>query len=346
MAFIDYYAILGLPPAANRDEIKKAYRQLAKKTHPDKNQEDEDATANFQKLNDAYSILSDPNKRRTYDTTYQQQHRTYTHRNYSSNPSFNAQRQTYTQNATRSNTPKPKNAGPEIFVTPSWETPSMRQLRMRVEAADSSIRISSSWVSRDKRNIRITKRNIMATEVLLNSLKEEMMQDEYEKAKKFGYEYFKNPQIYNLCEEGDPKIEAKKRRLLALKADLQAYQEELGSLEKKLGDYRVTLSGRSTERAMAASRYNWEYRAEEQKRQHEQYFSAGATQDKERKKGPDDEGRDTFEQEKGFFPEFRRENFDFLRWMHQFNQSAGNSAHEFQQKKSQGEDVGQNANES
>jgi DnaJ-class molecular chaperone len=52
MDFIDYYKILQLIPTANTDEIKTAYRQLAKTTHPDKNREDKQATSNFQKVSD------------------------------------------------------------------------------------------------------------------------------------------------------------------------------------------------------------------------------------------------------------------------------------------------------
>ncbi|NDV78403.1 DnaJ C-terminal domain-containing protein [Dysgonomonas sp. 511] len=67
MAFIDYYSILGIPKTANADEIKKAYRKLARKHHPDINPNDEEAKRKFQQVNEANEVLSDPDKRKKYD---------------------------------------------------------------------------------------------------------------------------------------------------------------------------------------------------------------------------------------------------------------------------------------
>ena len=61
------YEILGVQQTASVDEIKKAYRRLALLKHPDKNPNDEKASENFQKLQKAYQILSDPKKRERYD---------------------------------------------------------------------------------------------------------------------------------------------------------------------------------------------------------------------------------------------------------------------------------------
>lgn len=63
----DFYKILGLPRTANKNEIKKAYRNLAKKMHPDKNSEDPKASEKFSDLSAAYEILSDDDKRKLYD---------------------------------------------------------------------------------------------------------------------------------------------------------------------------------------------------------------------------------------------------------------------------------------
>ncbi|PSN36207.1 DnaJ shv [Blattella germanica] len=63
----DFYSILGVPRNANTNQIKKAYRTLAKELHPDKNQDDPDASRKFQDLGAAYEVLSDPDKRETYD---------------------------------------------------------------------------------------------------------------------------------------------------------------------------------------------------------------------------------------------------------------------------------------
>lgn len=67
MAFIDYYQILGVPKTASDDEIKKAYRKLARKLHPDVNPNDKEANKKFQQLNEANDVLSDPEKRKKYD---------------------------------------------------------------------------------------------------------------------------------------------------------------------------------------------------------------------------------------------------------------------------------------
>lgn len=63
----DYYAVLGLQKTANENEIKKAYRKLAMKYHPDKNQNDKNAEDKFKEISEAYSVLSDPEKRKIYD---------------------------------------------------------------------------------------------------------------------------------------------------------------------------------------------------------------------------------------------------------------------------------------
>lgn len=63
----DYYAILEVPRTASQDEIKKAYRKLSKQYHPDVNQNNKDAEERFKKINEAYSIVGDENKRREYD---------------------------------------------------------------------------------------------------------------------------------------------------------------------------------------------------------------------------------------------------------------------------------------
>ena len=63
----DYYEVLGLNKGASEEELKKAYRKLAKQYHPDVNPGDKGAEAKFKELNEAYSVLSDPDKRARYD---------------------------------------------------------------------------------------------------------------------------------------------------------------------------------------------------------------------------------------------------------------------------------------
>lgn len=67
MAYIDYYNILGVSKNASADDIKKAYRKLARKLHPDLNPNDKEAHKKFQQLNEANEVLSDPEKRAKYD---------------------------------------------------------------------------------------------------------------------------------------------------------------------------------------------------------------------------------------------------------------------------------------
>lgn len=67
MEFIDYYKVLELAKSASADEIKKAYRKLARKYHPDTNQDDATANKKFQQINEANEVLSDPEKRKKYD---------------------------------------------------------------------------------------------------------------------------------------------------------------------------------------------------------------------------------------------------------------------------------------
>jgi curved DNA-binding protein len=65
--FKDYYQVLGISKNASSDEIKRAYRKLARKYHPDLNAGDKQAEARFKEVNEAQEVLSDPDKRRKYD---------------------------------------------------------------------------------------------------------------------------------------------------------------------------------------------------------------------------------------------------------------------------------------
>ncbi len=67
MAKKDYYEVLGVPRGASKDDIKKAYRKLAIKYHPDKNPGDKSAEDRFKEATEAYEILADEKKRQAYD---------------------------------------------------------------------------------------------------------------------------------------------------------------------------------------------------------------------------------------------------------------------------------------
>jgi curved DNA-binding protein len=72
MEYKDYYKVLGVEKNATQQQIKEAYRKLAFRYHPDRNKNDRLATEKMKQINEAYSVLSDPQKRKQYDALYHQ----------------------------------------------------------------------------------------------------------------------------------------------------------------------------------------------------------------------------------------------------------------------------------
>ncbi|HHW59544.1 MAG TPA: DnaJ domain-containing protein, partial [Bacteroidales bacterium] len=67
MEYKDYYKILGVSKNSSTEDIKKAYKKLALQYHPDKNPGNKEAEEKFKEINEAYEVLSDPEKRKRYD---------------------------------------------------------------------------------------------------------------------------------------------------------------------------------------------------------------------------------------------------------------------------------------
>ena len=121
---MDHYASLGIEQTASTDEIKKAYRKLALKYHPDKNDGDKSAEEMFKKISDAYSILSDPDKKRKYDERFTKtqfkQHGGFGFEDFVNNFGSNEFRRRSSENARktqgRTHTPPPSSEHLNIYI--------------------------------------------------------------------------------------------------------------------------------------------------------------------------------------------------------------------------------------
>jgi len=84
----DYYAILGLQRGASTREIKRAYKKLVRKWHPDLHPDDLACRTQIQMINEAYEVLSNPGKRRAYDLRIEEGRRVESHRGRHEHPFF------------------------------------------------------------------------------------------------------------------------------------------------------------------------------------------------------------------------------------------------------------------
>ncbi|EWG48889.1 hypothetical protein FVEG_16351 [Fusarium verticillioides 7600] len=215
MDFVNYYKILQLPHTANQDEIKTAYRQLAKTMHPDKNPDDCQATLNFQNLNDAYSTLSDLRKRRVYDIAYERHTRPYP-------PPYSTE--------VRTRTSKFKNEKTTPFPNPHWVD------RRQVEQF---IRQFKSCVSKAVQQVSIQKRRIEQKQEAVRALEDEILTARFEMIEI--YECGAGPSNLERTKEY-PQIQAQERIKAELEADLKEEEEKLASLERQVLEFNLRLS--------------------------------------------------------------------------------------------------------
>ncbi|HET8963687.1 MAG TPA: DnaJ domain-containing protein [Chitinophagales bacterium] len=117
MTFKNYYTILGVKNTAGLDEIKAAFRNLAKKYHPDKNRENKSAEDFFKEVQEAYAVLSNDEKRRIYDRKFSYLNRYQSNAPYKGNAYQYAQQQARSQHRQDPQPPEKKTStDPYLFI--------------------------------------------------------------------------------------------------------------------------------------------------------------------------------------------------------------------------------------
>lgn len=125
MAFIDYYQVLGVDKSASQDDIKKAYRKLARKFHPDLNPNDPTAKEKFQAINEANEVLSDPEKRKKYDEYGE---------HWKHADEFEAQKQAVSRQGTSEVSAPERRVSTRTVTAPTGIRPTDRNLRAAMQA--------------------------------------------------------------------------------------------------------------------------------------------------------------------------------------------------------------------
>ncbi|KAI1023778.1 hypothetical protein LB504_005189 [Fusarium proliferatum] len=229
MDFIDYYEILNLHHTADENEIKTAYRQLAKTIHPDKNQENNQATQNFQKLNEAYSTLSDTRKRRVYDLKYERQTGSYA-------PRFSSIHRTNT--STHENTAPNPGFSDTHFEGPV-QNDSREKLLLKIWEADGFIEQFKSCAKSTEKKARRQRRSVEEKKEVLQFVEEKISSAEVEMKRK--YEYGAGPSNLERTREYR-LIRMQMDYKTRIEAELKEEEEKLALLERQLQEFSSRLS--------------------------------------------------------------------------------------------------------
>ncbi|KAF4973101.1 hypothetical protein FSARC_532 [Fusarium sarcochroum] len=255
MAGADFYTSLGLSRTAKPDEIKTAYRQLAKKLHPDRNLGNSSATANFQKLQDAYSTLSDPAKRRLYDLQCRDPTRTSAGQNHT--------------NTTPTETPRYWTSSHQTS-SPLWETDTMREQRRRREQAEKLLQNLNLQKWNIESEISHEKAKLKGSTDVLGALKAADLKDERDEAARQGWFGFLWRLTPEQQEKRDRDATGRKTGMLVIETQIEKQSAVVDEKEKVLAGIRLRIEDTFDQKATADYQYNQLRAAEQRRRQEEQ----------------------------------------------------------------------------
>ncbi|KAL6407957.1 hypothetical protein AUP68_08999 [Ilyonectria robusta] len=269
MASVDLYAVLELPRTAEPDAVKAAYRRLAKLRHPDKNPSDPNATANFQKLHDAYSTLSDPLKRRQHDLQYQPPR--------AANTSQNGAQGAHTE------TPSPwtfNNRKPSQFS----ETNEMRKHRQRQEELENLQQTLNQQRTGIEKDLLSAKANLQERKAALGRLMAEAAKDKRDEAARSGWFGFLWRLTPEQEEERDRRATARRTGMLVIEAQIEQRISVLKQKEELLQKALDGILEVIRQKAAAKNQYDWARKAEQTRQQEEeQRRSAEARSERQRR---------------------------------------------------------------
>ncbi|KAH7324331.1 hypothetical protein B0I35DRAFT_423930 [Stachybotrys elegans] len=269
MANVDHYAVLELSQTAQLDAIKAAYRRLAKIRHPDKNPGDPAATAKFQKLNSAYSTLSDPLQRRLYDSQYQ--------------PSRTANASGYGTQGTWNEAPNPGTSNNKNSNYYS-ESDAMRKHRQRQEELSRLLQTLGQQRTSFEKDILSAQAKLRERKTALEKLKAEAEKDKADEAARRGWFGFLWRLTPEQQEERNRNATARRTGMLVIEAQIQQYTSALKEKKELLQRAQEGISDALRQKARVDQEYNSSSQAEQRRQQaEEQRKFAEAQQERLRK---------------------------------------------------------------